>query len=342
MKDLTFAGMNPDTLLCAGINMGRGNTKVKTDQGYFQYTSDVNRAADRRFQERLGMDSSGTQLVKHDGMLYEVGEGASLSSAPRERKAIFPKWAGTEPYMVLRQSVLDRLAMEGADWVVTLGVTIKELDDDEYVELVRSLWIGEHETARGKICIHAAHVAAEPSGALFYYGTNVVTLETLRKQNLTVLDFGYFTTLGTTHNRLHPDKDNTFQLDFGVSRVVEHVTEAIRKDYREDRDVVEIEMAMLGKWTLSIDNHDVDMKPYTERAVQRVGPSIITQMRTKMPRPASQMYLVGGGTHLFGELTMQAYADRKVTISDKPQQANAYGLWVYSQYRRAELLKQAA
>jgi hypothetical protein len=30
-------------------------------------------------------------------------------------------------------------------------------------------------------------------------------------------------------------------------------------------------------------------------------------MRTLMPNPASRIYLVGGGAHLFGDMVVQAY-----------------------------------
>jgi hypothetical protein len=171
----------------------------------------------------------------------------------------------------------------------------RQLGDDEYTKKVQDLWLGEHDTPHGKIRIHKAFVVAEPSGALFYYGTNVVSLDVLRQQNLTIWDFGYFTTLGTTHHRLHADKENTVQIETGVSRVAEHIGEALRKTYFDDRDVVEVEMAMLGKWPLSIDNQQIDLTSFKAAAVQEVGSGIVNKMRTLMPNPASRIYLVGGG-----------------------------------------------
>jgi hypothetical protein len=80
--------------------------------------------------------------------------------------------------MVLRQSILDRLAKQGTEWFVTVGVPIKEMRNEEYVEKVKALWLGEFMTAHGPIRIHRASVVSEPSGALFYYGTTVTPIDT--------------------------------------------------------------------------------------------------------------------------------------------------------------------
>lgn len=311
----------------AGINLGYGNIKVKTDDGYFQYISDVSRARAHKSRERFGMNDQESQLVTYQGLTYEVGDDAGLGVAPRERKTIFPFWAGTETYMVLRQSILDRLAQQGTDWIVTLGVPINEMRDDEYTAKVQAMWRGEHMTAHGVIRVHAAIIATEPSGALFYYGSNVVPMDTLRQQNLTILDFGYFTTLGTTHRRLSADMDNTIHLDFGASGVAEHITAAIHRKYREERDVVEVERAMLGRLTISIDGAPIDLTALTKAAVLDVGGGLIESIRTKMKKPASRIYLVGGGANLFGEMFCKAFDGiSKVDVSDNPQQANAIGL----------------
>jgi hypothetical protein len=339
MSILSAAEHSQVEVQCAGINLGYGNTKVKTDTNYFQYISDVTRATTRQARDRFGVDEEHTQQVYYDGKLFEVGDGAGLLAAPRRRKTIFPFWAGTEPYMVLRQSVLDRLAKEGSEWIVTLGVPIDEMKDEEYTSKVQKLWVGEHQTVHGIIRIHAAQVAAEPSGALFYYGEHVVNMETLRLQSLTILDFGYFTTLGTTHRRLHPDMDNTIQVEYGVSRVAEHITSAIRKIYREERDVVEIECAMLGRLAISIDNVLVDIQPLLKAAVDDVGDIIINQIRTEMTSPASRIYVVGGGAYLFGERLKREYTGSKVDICDRPQQANAYGLHRVAAQRLRQMRK---
>jgi len=313
-------------VLAAGINLGYGNTKVKTDGNYFQYVSDVNQAPPRKHRADLGMEDERTQLVTYNGKQYEVGDGANVLSAPRKRKVIYPKWAGCEQYMVLRQSVLENLAREGAEWVVTIGVPLDEMADEAYTSKVQSLWVGEHQTAYGPVRIRAAHIAAEPSGALFYYATYRSNLATLRKENLTILDWGYFTTLGTTHRRLNVDKPNTMQINEGVSRVAEHITNAIRIKYRDQRDVVEVEQAMLGHIQISIDNQLIDMTPLLRDAVNDVGPDLVTKLQTRMPEPASRIYQVGGGAHLFSDLVREAYPEHKVEVCDRPQEANAYGL----------------
>lgn len=324
MADGAATGANVKS---AGINLGYGNIKVQTDDGYFQYISDVSRANQHSSRHRFGMNDQKSQLVTYQDVLYEVGDDAGLGSAPRERKTIFAFWAGHETYMVLRQSVLDRLAEQGTDWVVTLGVPINEVRDEDYTKKVESLWLGEHMTAHGVIRIRSVLVVAEPSGALFYYGSTVVTMETLRQQNLTILDFGYFTTLGTTHRRLTPDIANTIHLDQGASGVAEHITATIYKKFREERDVVEVERAMLGQLTISIDGTPIDIAPLAEAAVTDVGGQLVEAIRTKMKQPASRIYLVGGGAKLFGRTFREVFdAVSKVEVSDKPQQANAIGL----------------
>lgn len=330
------AGMK---ILAAGINLGYGNTKVKTDGGYFQYVSDINQAPSRKVRGELGMENERTQLVRYGGKLYEVGDGANVLAAPRRRKIAYPFWAGCDHYMVLRQSVLERLAQEGADWIVTIGVPLNEMGDDKYTTKVQELWVGEHDTAYGPVRIRAAHIAAEPSGALFYYATYRSSLATLKMQNLTILDWGYFTTLGTTHHRLHLDNANTAQVNEGVSRVAEHVTNAIRVKYRDDRDVVEVEQAMLGQLKISIDNVNIDVQPLVETAVRDVGGDIISKLQSRIPEPARSIYLVGGGTHLFGKLVQEAYPDYKVELCDRPQEANAIGLHKMCELQLQRLMK---
>jgi hypothetical protein len=68
----------------AGINLGYGNVKVQTDQGYFQYISDTAPARDRKTRERFGIEDARTQLVTYEGKMWEVGDGAGLLAAPRQ------------------------------------------------------------------------------------------------------------------------------------------------------------------------------------------------------------------------------------------------------------------
>jgi hypothetical protein len=74
----------------AGINLGYGNVKVQTDQGYFQYISDTAPARDRKTRERFGIEDARTQLVTYEGKMWEVGDGAGLLAAPRQLQDDFP------------------------------------------------------------------------------------------------------------------------------------------------------------------------------------------------------------------------------------------------------------
>jgi hypothetical protein len=130
-----------------------------------------------------------------------------------------------------------------------------------------------------------------------------------------------------------PDFDNTIHIEMGVSKVAEHVTEAIRRKYKDERDVVEVERAMLGQFDISIDGQPIEMRPLVQKAVEDEGPKIIDKVRTQMPDPASRIFVVGGGAHLFQSLIQTAFDPTATVLTlQRPQKANAIGLHSSTRY----------
>jgi hypothetical protein len=74
----------------AGINIGRGHVKVKTDAHYFQYASLV-RPSQPALGE-LGFMQAMTQRVVVDGVAYDVGEEVALIGERSSDKTVFSNW----------------------------------------------------------------------------------------------------------------------------------------------------------------------------------------------------------------------------------------------------------
>lgn len=316
----------------AGINIGYGHTKIKTDNHENLYASVIEPA-----DEGLGdaQQKRTTRRVIVSGQVYEVGEQAALLSRTlNSSKAVFAKWGHGLHYQVLKQSVIDQLAREGrGPWKVVLGVPVDQFKDREYREYIRAQWTGVMPSLLGNIEIVQAKVTPEPMGS---YVTHAVRVATTPAEEVIIIDFGYHTTGWVTLRQGEPVAKLSDSINTGVVSVLRHVDDMLRKQWRLEFDFVDLEAALVRRKPLYHKKDVLDLSSAWRSAIADVGKNIEARMRSLLgaTKPGAEIILTGGGAAIFGETITKTYSDRWVATIAGPQMANAIGYWHMAQQLR--------
>ena len=315
----------------AGINIGRGHVKVKTDANYFQYASMVQRSPAALGD--LGFKAAATQRVVVDGIAYDVGEEVALVGERSADKTVFSHWGTSDLYRVLMRSVLDNLTQEHAGpWAVMLGMPVKEYKDESYRQLLTGLWQGRHETAYGPVVIHRVATTPEPLGSFWHYAIEQPARELeLASQSVVIVDFGYFTTDINAVNRMRLTTAVASSVNVGMRDVYWIMADLIQRKHRKVCSDIEVEMAVLGRWPLTRRDRPIDLSEEQRIALDHVGERIMHWVRACVDRADGLVLTTGGGAPLFTPHVKAILPEAKVEMLAQPQQANAYGYWYMAQ-----------
>jgi PRTRC genetic system protein D len=315
----------------AGINLGRGHVKVKTDNRYFQYASIVQRAQPKLGD--LGFMQAATQRVQVAGVAYDVGEEAALVGERSSDKTVFSNWGTSDLYRVLMQSVLDNLAHEsGGPWTVMLGLPVAEYKDEAYRKQLAQLWRGQHETDRGPVQVTKVATTPEPLGSFWHYAMERPDLEaTLAAQLVVIVDFGYFTTDINAVNRMRLNTAVAGSLNAGMRDVYRIMADLVKTRHRKVCTDVEIEMAVLGKWPLMLRGQPIDLTEPRQLALSHVGERIMQWMQACVDRTEGLVLTTGGGAYAFTDQVAATLPEARVEMVGRPQEANASGYWYMAQ-----------
>ncbi len=319
------------TFSFAGVNIGRGHVKLKTDRQYSQYASIIQRS--QQSSDDLGFMRADMQRVTVDGVSYDVGEEVALVGGRMSDKMVFANWGTSVVYRVLMQSVLDRLAKEGAGpWAIMLGMPVNEHKDKSYRAVLCGLWEGKHDTAFGPVTIEKVATTPEPLGAFWQFVMSQPEKESeLINQHVAIVDFGYFTTDINVVNRMRLSRDFASSVQTGMRDVYRLMAELIHRNHRKVCSDIEVEMAVLGKWPLSVRGSVINVREERRIAIESIGERVMEWVKASVDRNDGLVLVCGGGAHVFTELVRRALPDAKVAMVANPQEANAYGYWWLSQ-----------
>lgn len=311
----------------AGINIGRGHVKLKTDRDYVQYASLIHRA--KPFLDDLRLMPSTNQLVVVDGVTYEVGEDVALTGERTSDKNVFSQWATSTPYQVLMQSVIDRLSEESnGPWTVMLGMPVAEYRDEQYRNSIVKMWQRAHKGAHGMVTVLQAMTMPEPVGAFWQCVMSEAHREQeFLEQRVIVVDVGYFTTDVIAVNRMRFNPSIADSINRGMRDVYRSIGEQLTKKYRKQCSDMDIEMAVLNKWPLLHRGVALDIQQEINEAVKQVGDNIMQWLRSAVDQADGLILVCGGGAFLLTDIVKQTFHQAKVEMVMNPQQANAHGYW---------------
>jgi hypothetical protein len=313
-------------LINAGINLGFGFVKVATDNGEFRYASVV--------RERSRADplssASPAQEVKYGGQLYEVGEDAALYGGGIQLKALYRDWANSLAYQVLAQSVIDRLAGEGNQFNVVVGLALDHFKRAVYRQQVQQFWQRTWPTKRGRVNVKQATVVPEPLGSARILSADPDFASIIAHTDALLVDFGRLTTNWMRMHRGNPVPDQSGSVDCSVTAALDEATSKLAAALsRPQLDPVDVEMAWLDKTViLSRDSprRPVKVGEAIKEGARRVWPSIEQALKNSVDARGMDVIVVGGGAIIFQELLKESLPESKIIVpGGDPQMINCRG-----------------
>lgn len=317
--------INPELVSHAGINIGHGHVKLCTTAGVQQYAA-VAYSPTRNADPISSPVRANTQTVHRGSKRFEVGAEAALLADPSFDRRVFNKWGDSEIYLVLKQSVLDRLALTGrGPWRVVLGLPVDHFLDMNYRQTLVRGWIGTHPTATGEVWIDQAVAIQEPMGAFWDWAYTGENQSIAQSREVVIVDIGYFTTDLNVVNRGVLNGE----LGGSIQTAMREVYRAIRHDMLAQTGTtfsdLQLEMAVLGNWPLYQGNHSIDMNPYVHLAMSGVANRLVSWIQNLVEVSNKVMLVAGGGANLLMPHLRSAFPKAQLVMAHEPQLANARG-----------------
>ncbi len=308
----------------AGVNLGHGHVKVQTDRHFFQYASISQRADD---SVSMAMMEAQTQRVLVGGASYDVGEEVALIADRTLDKTVFSNWGDSHPYRVLQQSVLDRLAEESlGPWTIAFGIPVSQFKDAAYRQALTVAWRATHRTQLGTLQIVEALAIPEPLGSFWEHCfASKANADRLGAREVIVVDFGYFTTDLNAVSRMVLNPRVANSINKAMREVYQITAERLLHAYGKRYTDLQIEMATLGRWPLTLRGQPIAIGEALSEAASRVATEILNWLRGCVDRSDELILVTGGGAPTMIGFVRSAFPDAEVVMVAEPQQANARG-----------------
>jgi hypothetical protein len=319
---------NTGAAKAAGVNIGFGFTKAVADGGRHLKLASFVREVDKGFG--AGRRPVVPRKVHWESREYEVGEGAAMYGTGRVLRSLHREWADSQPYRVLAQTVIDWLAQEGSDWVLTVGLAIDHFRDQDYRRRVEQLWSGTWPSASGQVNVLRAHVVPEPAGAMAALSADPAFRERLAGDTLVIVDIGRLTTNWLFVQRGVPIPSRSGSVDIGMTAVLTRAQNQLaRQTMRPQLSDTDVELAYLG--VAPILTKDANPQPVAVDQVIRAAANEVWPGIEQAIKPADlrgiDVLAVGGGAKLFAQHMKDSLRTSTVFVpSTDPQMLNAIGL----------------
>lgn len=313
-------------VLKAGINVGFGFVKVATDNGEFRYASVVRELPQ---SDPIGAPTP-AQKVKYAGQQFEVGEDAALYGGGIQLKALHRDWATSLAYQVLAQSVVDRLAAEGTQLNLVVGLALDHFKQLAYRRKVQEFWQKSWNTKRGEVNVLRASIVPEPMGAAAVLSADPDYEDLITNSDVLLVDFGRLTTNWMRMRRGRPVPEQSGSVDCSVTAALAKATQKLATSLsRPQLDPVDVEMAWLDRTMLlsrDAPRQPVKVDETIKAAARRVWPSIEQALKNSVDARGMDVIVVGGGARLFHDLLKESLPDSSVVVpSADPQMINCRG-----------------
>lgn len=301
-------------LLNAGINLGFGFVKVATDNAEFRYASVV-----REFHQSNPLaPPTAAQKVRFDGQHYEVGEDAALYGGGLQLKALHRDWAGSLAYQVLAQSIIDRLAHEGDQLNLVVGLALDHYKQPAYRRRVQEFWQRTWSTKRGDLSVVRATIVPEPMGAARVLTVDPDYQDVITNGDVLLVDFGRLTTNWLRMRRGHAVPEQSGSVDCSVTAALGKATEKLAQSLsRPQLDPVDVEMAWLDRTMLLTRDpprRPVNVDEAIRAGARRVWPSIEQALKNSADARGLDVIVVGGGARLFQPLLTESLPESSVCV----------------------------
>jgi len=295
-------------MIRVGLDIGYGYTKVYPRKERFK-------SSVYPYSSRLGLKEK-KGIVVVDGEAFEVGKARSVELRTKSFHSS-PEWKALLLYALRDASVPVKLV---------LGLPVS-LATREVREKIESSLKGEHTAVidgrKRSIVVSEAKVFPQGLGVLYdYFIENGRLIEDRTRENITVIDIGFYTTdvFVYRHGEILEDRCSSYEI--GVGWLLEQIREELKSKYSYPSvSLKEVEEF----WTRGF-------APYEGQKIAIDRERFLGEFKSRLVRElraheedlklADTILWAGGGAYLI--------ADHRVKPVPEPELANARGFYKYS------------
>lgn len=335
-----------DTPVCRASDVGFGFTKMTASN--FKPDGTVEVATIPSFAgpqietvAGRGITSSNIFTVRVGGEMFSVGPDARRSATSMGRQILESSFFRSSQYAALVKAsiALMKVPEKGIIDKLVVGLPLNTYNDPELVQHVENLYLGLHAVPvldgqdndqERDVVVKRVDVVPQVLGSLVHLAeTSDEAKDVENSQNLTI-DVGYGTLLWLTTEGFSLLSGRSNGNMGGASSLLQSVLKAI--DPRETTNIKLLERlddALRNqKQTIMVNGEDVEIEKYRE-ILESAAKENLTEMLRSVGTFADidNIFLTGGGAHLYYGLLKQHEKLQKRTIIYNPKNARYQNVW---------------
>jgi hypothetical protein len=320
----------------AGINLGLGFAKfvLNGDEDSFMSVCSLCRKGVN--------DSTDTiNVVTLDGLRYEVGLDAALSSWNEPMKLISRDWALSTQYRVLVAAIVQRMAQKKhiRKWRIHTGLAADHFQNEAYRLAVKQIWYGHngvHNTPFGRVEVESVKVIQETAGGFMALMGISSIRRAIESNTGVIVDCGRMTVNWVPFSKGKMDLNTVGSCDLGVTQVIDEMLKKMRPITRPTLHAVDVEAAIMGTSQIVIPkvingqhiDQVVNIEQHLQAAIREIWPRIQQQLANNLGNLDGKLLIaIGGGSRLFQSAIRAGFPNSAVMILEDGQFSNARGLF---------------
>lgn len=332
------------------LDLGFGYTKFSQShcdaQNSLEVSSFPSYAApvvDRGLLDNGVLNNLNVIQVNADDQEFFVGEDVRRAADGAAKQLLESSFFKSPQYLALARGAFAfmKIPTHGNIEVLTLGLPLNVFRDQSIMDHIKATLAGKHtipDLAKGgsrTIDVKNLHIIPQVVGSLIFMSHEAGLNEIIADQQNLTIDVGYGTLLWLVTDGFSPLPARSNGNMGGVSSILQKVVRAMDSQATTNITILDrLDKALLNnKATIKINGVDVEIEKY-----QGVLQSAVKENLTELIRgigntqDIDNIFLTGGGSHLYRDALQKAFPNRKINTSSKlPRYTNVYGFQLLAQ-----------
>lgn len=324
------------------IDIGYGQTKLVTDRGLYKEMATFSFPSRAPLASRIDGISHGrdTQLVKVNGVQYEVGKDVADAAKDSDVNIRSIDYVKTDTYSALMKGALHYIGQEEIELLV-LGLPVSVFDDGKTASLLKQLYTGVVMISDDRaVHIHDVWVVPQPLGGLFDFAFQSSSFHDVKgKQNL-IIDPGFYTLDWYGCNGIEKRTNTCGSIPGGVSAYLQELADNFIRHHGINMllsNLARFDEAVRNGEPVKLFGKSWELTPFHD-AAYTVIQSFVSSMAAQIGHGANidNIILVGGGAKLFKRALEAAFPRHIINTLPDPQFSNVRGF----QFAGEQVLRQ--
>jgi plasmid segregation protein ParM len=285
--------------------------------------------------------------VNVDGAIYAVGQDAKAAGTGQARQLLDSSYFTSPQYLALARGAMSFMQTGDRIDVLTTGLPLNVFGDKNLRAEVEHRLLGAHELPNAdgttrRIVVGRVDVIPQVVGSLFALALASDNVRKISNERNLTIDVGYGTLLWLMTEGLKPIPSRSNGNMGGVSSLLQSVVRAIDPAAASNVGILErVDKALRPDATRSIkiNGVEVELDKHLMHLTSTATENLAELIRSVgSPSDIDNVFLTGGGAHLYRNLVAKAFAGRDI-IEDpvESQFTNVRGYQLLSERTLGEL-----